>query len=147
MSTVLLLRSAARCAFAMAVFLPLAGCMGQAPQNDKAAKGDASKAPENASQAPKDGKAAPDSKVTKDNADKVKNGMTVAEVEEILGPGTKLAASEVQVKKLPGGMQFGQDLKKLLQSGGTGLKWEDGNKSVRIGFQNGKAAIINKSSF
>jgi hypothetical protein len=146
MSTVRMLRSAVRCAFAVAVFLPLVGCSGQTPSDGKGAKDNTSPAAKDGKSAP-DAKAAADSKVTKENADKIKNGMTVAEVEDILGPGTKLAASEVQVKKLPGGMQFGDDLKKLLKSsGGSGLKWEDGSRKIRIGFQNGKVAIVNQSS-
>ena len=76
MSPMSMFRSTLVCVFAVAALLPLVGCSGQASQDGKGAKDGANN--------PKKDNAAPapaDSKLSKENAEKIKDGMTVAEVE------------------------------------------------------------------
>ena len=64
--------------------------------------------------------------VSKDNYEKVKPGMTMDEVEDILGPGTKTADNVFE----------GRDL----DTYGLGevYVWEDGDKSITLVFKDGK---------
>ena len=64
------------------------------------------------------------SKVSKDNFDKIKNGMTVAEVEEILGKATEEGEAGGAVGELVGA--------------GKVMTWKDGDKSIGVTFVNGK---------
>lgn len=69
------------------------------------------------------------SKVSKSNYDKIKNGMTQAEVESILGEGKEQASSAVSV---PG-----------MSASAKGIVWEDGGKIISVSFMNGK--VVGKS--
>jgi hypothetical protein len=62
--------------------------------------------------------------VTKDNYSKVKSGMTIAEVESILGKGTEQASSDASF----GGIAI--DFKSMV--------WQDENKIISITFSHGK---------
>jgi hypothetical protein len=66
-------------------------------------------------------------KVTKANYDKVKDGMTISEVERILGKGTEQASSNT------GGGN--------LQMSGKVMIWQDGMKSISITFVNDKVMV------
>ena len=66
------------------------------------------------------------SKVSKDNFDKVQTGMTVAEVEGILGKGTEEAGA-------------GGSLGGVVASGKI-LSWTDGGKRIVVTFMNDKVA-------
>src|SRR5581483_5535483 len=79
------------------------------------------------------------SKITKKNFDKIKNDMTLAEVEKILGEGTK------QTDGSGTAAQFGV----VVASGSTGKNnetyvWESGDSSITVYFGNGK--VMNKTS-
>lgn len=98
-------------------------------------------------------------KVTRDNNEKVKVGMTRAEIEAILGKGTELAVSEVPFKEFqqnrlgppkPGedpadmpslpGLPPMKDLKEKT----TWVRWGNDKKYILIGFLDDKA--VAKSS-
>ena len=64
------------------------------------------------------------SKITKDNYDKIKVGMTEDEVKDILGEPTKAVS---------GGIAG-------LVGGGV-MTWEDGQKSIVVTFANGKVSL------
>jgi hypothetical protein len=66
-------------------------------------------------------------KVTKGNFDKVKTGMALAEVEEILGEGTEQAGV--------GGAMGG------LGASGKIVTWTEGEKTITVTFVNGKVAM------
>jgi hypothetical protein len=88
------------------------------------------------------------SKITKANFDKVQNGMSLNEVEKILGEGTEYRGGTGV------GLQFGVDAGGGLGGGGVGgggggsgrqtYMWESDNASITVYFQDGKVA--NKSS-
>jgi hypothetical protein len=63
------------------------------------------------------------SKVSKDNFDKIKDGMTIAEVESILGKGEKASAG-VSVA----GVSVTGDV----------YEWKDGEKVINVVFKDGK---------
>lgn len=71
------------------------------------------------------------SKVSQTNYDKIETGMTLAEVEDILGEGTAEASKGAGI----GGVEL------------TGKKvtWESGSKSITVTFLNGKATLKNQS--
>ena len=77
-----------------------------------------------------------ESKVTAANYKKLKAGMTVEEVQAILGPGKDLPASEFPEPKT----RAQAKIKQLLESGGKGLKWEDGQKLIMVVFKSGRVA-------
>ena len=62
--------------------------------------------------------------ITKDNYSKVKTGMTLAEVEAILGKGTEQASSDASF----GGISI--DFKSMV--------WQDEDKIISIGFSHNK---------
>jgi hypothetical protein len=75
-------------------------------------------------------------KVTKANFDKLKEGMTLAEVEAILGPGEKQTGDAANVAG-----QFGVALPS--NEGAKGVDtyvWEKGNKKIQLCLVNGKVA-------
>jgi hypothetical protein len=63
-------------------------------------------------------------KVSKSNFDKVQNGMTMAEVEGILGKGTEQAGVAGAIGDLAGS--------------GKVMTWTDGEKSITVTFVDGK---------
>jgi hypothetical protein len=83
----------------------------------------------------------PESKVTKANADKIKAGMTLKEVEEILGPGKEAQASDFPPARTRIQQRIAQQRQQILDRGGKALKWEDGKKVIILVFANGKVAI------
>jgi len=66
------------------------------------------------------------SKVTKDNFDKIKTGMTVAEVEAILGKGTETQSAAGAIGDLAGSAKT--------------ITWKDGDKTITVNFLNDKVA-------
>jgi len=64
------------------------------------------------------------SKVSKDNYDKIANGMSQEEVERILGKGTQQAGAAGAVGSLAGS--------------GKILSWTDGEKTITVTFANGE---------
>jgi hypothetical protein len=73
------------------------------------------------------------SKVSKDNFDKVQNGMTLKEVEGILGKGEAQAAGAGALGGLTGSGQV--------------YKWVDGEKSITVTFANDKVVAKVSSGF
>jgi len=67
------------------------------------------------------------SKVSKDNYDKVAVGMSVADVEAILGKGTEDASGAGSIGKLSGS--------------GKIMTWTDGEKSITVTFLNDKVSV------
>lgn len=79
------------------------------------------------------------SKVTKDNYAKVKDGMTVKQVEEILGEGTHTAGGGENVAG-----QFGVDVGGASAPSPIEYTWENGPKVIKVTFRQGK--VIGKTS-
>jgi len=67
------------------------------------------------------------SKVTKSNLDKITNGMTLAEVEAILGKGTEATGASGTVGDLTGSAKS--------------VTWKDGDKTITINFINDKVVL------
>jgi hypothetical protein len=81
------------------------------------------------------------SKVTKANYDRIKEGMTLAEVEAILGKGTKDTGDGSNVAG-----QFGVALPQPAVSGaGDIYKWEGGAGTITLTFRDGK--VVHRSGF
>jgi hypothetical protein len=80
-------------------------------------------------------------KITKENFDKIENGMTLQEVEHILGDGTpsggdgSLVAAQV-------GVDVGSGAR---QSSTVEYVWESGNNSITVAFRQGKVIQKRKS--
>ena len=82
------------------------------------------------------------SKVTKENYDRVENGMTLEDVEAILGPGKlvgdgSLIAAQVGVDVTGGGRQ----------SSAVEYVWESGNNSITVTFRQDKVAGKRSAGF
>jgi hypothetical protein len=76
------------------------------------------------------------SKVTKANYEKVKEGMSLEEVEKILGKGSKETGDGSNVAG-----QFGIALPSAPVSGGGDVyTWEGSNSTIRLTFRDGKLA-------
>ncbi|HTU91223.1 MAG TPA: hypothetical protein VMF69_14180 [Gemmataceae bacterium] len=74
------------------------------------------------------------SKVNKANFDKVKDGMTLEEVEKILGKGSKETGDGSNVAA-----QFGVALPAApISGGGDVYTWESGDNTIRLTFRSGK---------
>jgi hypothetical protein len=77
------------------------------------------------------------SKVSKANFDKIKDGMTEKEVEDVLGKPTQTgdtgAAAAAISSKIPGADKIKMPNMKVAQ-------WKDGNKAISITFVDGKVA-------
>jgi len=71
------------------------------------------------------------SKVTKSNLDKITNGMTLAEVEGILGKGTESTGASGTVGDLTGSAKS--------------VTWKDGDKTITINFLNDKVVLKTSS--
>ena len=69
-------------------------------------------------------------KVTKGNYDKIENGMSLAEVEKILGPGAEQAGAAGTFGEIAGA--------------GKVMSWEDGEQTITVTFVNDK--VTAKSS-
>lgn len=67
------------------------------------------------------------SKVTKSNFDQVTNGMTLAQVEAILGKGTESTGAFGAIGNLAGSGKF--------------VTWKDGEKTITITFVNDKVVL------
>jgi hypothetical protein len=81
------------------------------------------------------------SKVSKENYDKIQNGMSLADVEKLLGKGTDDSGDGANVAG-----QFGVDVVGT-SGGGTGVKtyvWESGNKKITVYFKQDK--VVNKNA-
>ncbi len=77
-------------------------------------------------------------RLTKENMGKIKEGMTLAEVEKILGKGTKQEGDGSNVAG-----QFGVAIQSApTVGGGEFFVWESGTRQVTIGFRQGKVATI-----
>jgi hypothetical protein len=79
-------------------------------------------------------------KVTKANYEKINNGMTLQDVEAILGRGDKETDGSGVAA------QFGVDLQGAgaTRSSVEAYRWESGNKTIQVFFVGGK--VINKKS-
>jgi len=81
------------------------------------------------------------SKVTKANFDKIQNGMTLEEVETLLGKGTKESGGDAA--NVAG--QFGVALPSAPVVGAADrYTWESGNSSITVSVREGK--VVNKQS-
>ena len=112
-------------ALSVGIYLLLAGCGG--PRSDPDAKGSTDKPPAT-DQAPQEkppdgGKPPQASKITKENYDKIKVGMTRREVEAILG-------RFPQKEPLPGAVNSEK------------VTWRDGKKFIQIVFEDGKVKFF-----
>jgi hypothetical protein len=84
------------------------------------------------------------SKVSKANYDKIKDGMTLADVEKVLGKGTKDEGGDGS--NVAG--QFGVAIQPVAISGAVGAEtwtWEGGSNTIRVIFREGK--VVAKSGF
>lgn len=80
------------------------------------------------------------SKVSKANYDKVKEGMSLEEVEKVLGKGEKETGDGSNVAG-----QFGVAIPATPTSGGGDVyTWESGDKTIRLTFRSGK--LVHKAS-
>jgi hypothetical protein len=80
-------------------------------------------------------------KVTKANFDQIQNDMTLAEVEKVLGAGTKQEGDGSTMAA-----QFGVALTPAPSTRtGETYQWESGNKTITIFFNNGKVASKTQS--
>ena len=76
-----------------------------------------------------------ESKLTKANYEKIKTGMTREQVEEILGPGKDMPASEYPQPRT----RVQARIKQLLDSGvATALKWASGRRLIIVVFKDQK---------
>ena len=85
-------------------------------------------------------------KVTKDNYEKIKNDMTLAEVEAILGKGAKDESGDGSGVAA----QFGVDVSGPAKAGGRGVDtyvWESGGKTIKVFINNGKVTNKSKEGF
>jgi hypothetical protein len=71
------------------------------------------------------------SKVTKSNFDQIKTGMTVAEVEGILGKGTESTGASGAIAGLAGSFKV--------------MAWKDGDKTITVNFANDKVVLTASS--
>jgi hypothetical protein len=82
-------------------------------------------------------------KVTKANFDKIKDGMTLAEVEKILGKGTKETGDGSNVAG-----QFGVAVMPAAASGGGDVYvWESGDKKITLTLRQDKVVHRQPSGF
>lgn len=82
-------------------------------------------------------------KVTKDNFDKIKEGMTLEEVEKILGKGTKEEGDGTGTAA-----QFGVHIAQAPKvGGGETYNWERGGKTITVGINQGKVVFKRSSGF
>ena len=88
------------------------------------------------------------SNITADNYEKIKVGMSLDEVEGILGSGEELASSSVDVPgqsiSVPGA---GSVSVSGMSSSGKVVQWQDGNKIITVMFLNGKVFSKAKARF
>lgn len=83
------------------------------------------------------------SKVNKTNYDKVKVGMTLAEVEKILGKGSKETGDGSNVAG-----QFGVAIEAAPTVGGGDVyTWESGDNTIRLTFRSGKLVHKHATGF
>ena len=85
------------------------------------------------------------SKLTPQNYDKVKNDMTLKEVEDILGPGKKESGGDGSAVAAQVGVDVGGP-----ERGGKGIDtyvWESGSKTIKVFFVNGKVSNKQKEGF
>jgi len=75
------------------------------------------------------------SKVTKENLDKIKNDMTLKQVEEILGEGKQTAGGGENVAG-----QFGIDVAGSSGPSAVEYTWESGPKVIKVTFKKGKVS-------
>src|SRR5258708_11712514 len=75
------------------------------------------------------------SKITKENLDKIKNDMTLKQVEEILGEGTQTAGGGENVAG-----QFGIDVAGSSGPSPVEYTWESGPKVIKVTFKKGKVS-------
>jgi len=71
------------------------------------------------------------SKVSKDNFDKIKPGMTIAEVEAVLGKATDTKGVSGTIGDLAGSAKT--------------MIWKDGDKTITVNFVNDKVAAMTSS--
>ncbi len=71
------------------------------------------------------------SKVTKSNLDKITNGMTLTEVEGILGKGTEATGASGAIGNLTGSAKS--------------VIWKDGDKTITVNFLNDKVVLKTSS--
>jgi hypothetical protein len=84
------------------------------------------------------------SKITKANFDKIKEGMTLEEVEKLLGKGTKDEGGDGSGVAA----QFGVALPQAPTSGNADkYNWESGGKSISVYFRQGKMVTKQASGF
>ena len=82
-------------------------------------------------------------RVTRANFDQIKEGMTLAEVEKILGKGTKEEGDGTGVAA-----QFGVAMPQApTVGGGETYKWERGNNSITVTVRDGKVTSKRSSGF
>jgi hypothetical protein len=83
------------------------------------------------------------SKVTKANFDKVKEGMTLEEVEKVLGKGSKETGDGSNVAG-----QFGVAIPSAPTSGGGDVyTWENSSSTIRLTFRDGKLVHKHATGF
>jgi hypothetical protein len=82
-------------------------------------------------------------KVNEENYNKIKPGMTLDEVEEILGSGDVMKSASIDVDGEGSGGSSGNGA----SAGAKWIQWKDGEKVIRVGFINDRVATFQKSGF
>jgi hypothetical protein len=72
--------------------------------------------------------------LTRSNYDKIQEGMTLAEVESLLGKGKLVPLTD----QVPAGPAQAQEIARLQAEGLETYLWESGDKMVKVQFQRGK---------
>jgi hypothetical protein len=81
-------------------------------------------------------------KVTKDNFDKIKEGMTVEEVEKILGSGTKHGDAAGVANQF--GVDVGGGLNMQRPGNTETYTWESDSKKITVYFRDGKVTRVDQ---
>ena len=79
--------------------------------------------------------------ITKSNYERVKEGMTLKEVEAILGAGREQASTDLSVP----GMDVGGVSVSGMSMSGQSVMWQDGTKVISVTIMNGK--VLAKAQF
>ncbi len=77
------------------------------------------------------------------NYDKIKAGMSVSDVEAILGKGSEEASSALDTSGMPGGMPGMPNMKTSMKV----MAWKSGNNVITASFMNGKLMTKGKAGF
>ena len=84
------------------------------------------------------------SKITKANADKIKEGMTEQEVSDILGPPDATKDLNAEMSGRPSGATGGNNAQARARTSST---WRQGDKTITVFFEQGKVTKVIPAGF